>query len=165
MNHGTLGLRAATPRRFSCCDCGKSYVHSKHLRRHQMYQCKKPPRFRCKSCDLGFYYKRDLTTHMRASTLTKYLNRINCNWLSDYKIYFSLANSSFLPLWIYCSSIYIQADFIKSSDRLFFKCNCLCDMLVVCYFWFDREWYQLKHLLNQDRKVEDNSKNVPHVYI
>ncbi|XP_050503448.1 zinc finger protein 382-like [Diabrotica virgifera virgifera] len=51
--------------RYYCMQCGKSYSLKKNLRRHQTVECGKEKTFICPYCDKRYYYKQELTIHMK----------------------------------------------------------------------------------------------------
>jgi hypothetical protein len=48
-----------------CQQCGKSYVHFRHLQRHQQYECGISPRFRCYYCPHRSRHKHNLIKHLK----------------------------------------------------------------------------------------------------
>ena len=47
-----------------CPQCGKCYIHSRHLKRHIKFECGNPRRFCCSYCDHRSNHKIDLQRHI-----------------------------------------------------------------------------------------------------
>lgn len=60
-----LGFKRMARRRFHCTNCGKSYTMRNNLRRHQRVECGKEKSIECYFCNRKFYYKQELTLHIR----------------------------------------------------------------------------------------------------
>lgn len=64
-----------------CKHCGKYYKHCQSLFRHQKYECRKEPMFKCNLCSYRVHQKSNLERHIRSRHMTN--------------IYESLSNNNF----------------------------------------------------------------------
>lgn len=56
--------RGEGERNYACSNCGRRYIHQKHLNQHLKWECGKPKQFKCPYCSYDTKLKCNLKSHV-----------------------------------------------------------------------------------------------------